>query len=100
MKLALHITDYAWPDGPGRLGPALVEVVATADRLGFEAICVGDHLFQARYVGEVTDPMLECYTTLAFIAAHTTRTRLIPIVTAVSYRYPGMLAKVVTTLDV
>lgn len=100
MKLALHIPEYTWPDGPRLLGPTLVEIVEAADRLGFEAICVGDHLFQAQYVGDVADPMLECYTTLAFIAAHTTRAKLIPIVTAVSYRYPGMLAKIVTTLDV
>lgn len=100
MKLALYLPDFTWPDGPGRLGPTLVEIVEAAERLGFDAIGVGDHLFQAKYVGEVTDPMLECYTTLAFIAAHTSRVQLIPIVTAVSYRQPGLLAKIVTTLDV
>src|SRR5581483_9273401 len=100
MKVALQIADYTWPDGPGRLGPTLAEIAEAADRLGFDAICVGDHLFQVTYVGKVEDPMLECYTVLAFIAAHTSRAKLLPLVGAVSYRHPGMLAKIVTSLDV
>ena len=44
--------------------------------------------------------MLEAYTTLGFLAALTTRVRLHTLVTGVVYRHPGMLAKLVTTLDV
>lgn len=100
MKIGLQIADFAWPGGADRLGPTLVEVAQAADRLGFDSFCVGDHLFQTTWVGAVTDPMLECYTTLTFVAAHTSRLKLLPIVTAVSYRHPGMLAKIVSTLDV
>jgi F420-dependent oxidoreductase-like protein len=100
MKVGLQIADFAWPDGPGNLGPALVEIAQAADRCGFDSFSVGDHLFQTTWVGAVTDPMLECYTTLTFVAAHTSRLKLLPIVTAVSYRHPGMLAKIVSTLDV
>jgi len=44
--------------------------------------------------------MLEAYTTLGFLAAHTSRARLFTLVTGVTYRDPGMLAKIITTLDV
>jgi alkanesulfonate monooxygenase len=44
--------------------------------------------------------MLEAYTTLGYLAAHTSRVELVSWVTAVVYREPGMLAKLVSTLDV
>ncbi len=44
--------------------------------------------------------MLEAYTTLGYLAAHTKRVDLLAWVTAVTYREPGMLAKIVSTLDV
>ena len=44
--------------------------------------------------------MLEAYTALGFIAAHTKRAELLAWVTAAVYRYPGMLAKQISTLDV
>jgi F420-dependent oxidoreductase-like protein len=44
--------------------------------------------------------MLEAYTALGFLAAHTSRARLGTLVTGVHYRYPGVLAKIITTLDV
>ncbi|MDQ3809181.1 MAG: TIGR03560 family F420-dependent LLM class oxidoreductase, partial [Chloroflexota bacterium] len=44
--------------------------------------------------------MLEGYTTLGFLAASTRRVELGTLVTAVSYRSPGLLVKQVTTLDV
>jgi F420-dependent oxidoreductase-like protein len=44
--------------------------------------------------------MLEGYTALGFLAAHTTTVKLQLLVTGVTYRHPGLLAKTVTTLDV
>ena len=44
--------------------------------------------------------MLEGYTTLGFVAAITEQVRLGLLVTGVTYRHPGLLAKTVTTLDV
>jgi F420-dependent oxidoreductase-like protein len=44
--------------------------------------------------------MLEAYTTLGFLAAHTSRMQLLTVMTGVIYRHPGILAKTVTTLDV
>jgi F420-dependent oxidoreductase-like protein len=100
MKLGLQIPDFTTPDGPGGLGAGLAEVARTADAVGFEWISVMDHLFQIRMVGPPEAEMLEAYTTLGFLAAHTTRAKLMTLVTGAVYRPPGLLAKMVTTLDV
>jgi F420-dependent oxidoreductase-like protein len=59
-----------------------------------------DHLFQIASVGKPDDPMLEGYAALNFIACVTRSIRLGTMVTAVTYRHPGVLIKQVTTLDV
>jgi F420-dependent oxidoreductase-like protein len=59
-----------------------------------------DHYFQIPMVGAVELDMLEAYTALGYIAGHTSRVRLGTMVTGVTYRHPGILAKQVTTLDV
>src|ERR1700744_4973 len=58
------------------------------------------HFFQIRGVGPAEREMLEAYTTLGYLAACTSRTKLLTLVTGAIYRYPGILAKIVTTLDV
>ena len=59
-----------------------------------------DHFFQLPFMGGADQPMLEGYTTLGFLAAHTSTVELQLLVTGVTYRHPGLLAKIVTTLDV
>lgn len=100
MKLGLQINDYAWSGGLPRLGPTLIEVAQVADNYGFALIGVADHMWQSSHMGGPEYPELECYTTLGFLAAHTTRTRLLAFVTGVHFRHPAVLIKAVTTLDV
>jgi len=100
MKIGLQIPDFTWPGGPGTMARDLAQIARTADDAGFDAISIMDHLFQISYVGPTENDMLEAYTTLGFLAAHTSRARLFTLVTGVTYRDPGMLAKMVTTLDV
>jgi F420-dependent oxidoreductase-like protein len=100
VKLGLQIPDYTWPGGPERVGADLATVARAADDAGFEFIGVMDHLFQIRSIGSDKRAMLEAYTTLGYLAAHTSRAKLLAIVTGAPYRHPGMLAKIVTTLDV
>jgi F420-dependent oxidoreductase-like protein len=59
-----------------------------------------DHYFQMEHAGSAAEPMLEAYTTLGYVAARTERMTLGVLVTGVMYRHPGLLAKIVTTLDV
>jgi F420-dependent oxidoreductase-like protein len=68
--------------------------------VGFASVWLMDHFFQIRSIGKVEEPMLEAYSTLGFLAAHTQRVRLGTMVTGVMYRHPGVLVKQVTTLDV
>jgi F420-dependent oxidoreductase-like protein len=100
MKIGLQIPDFTWPGGPAELGPTLARIASTADRNGFEYIALMDHFFQISAVGPAENDMLEAYTALGFLAAHTERAKLLTLVTGAIYRYPGILAKTVTTLDV
>jgi alkanesulfonate monooxygenase SsuD/methylene tetrahydromethanopterin reductase-like flavin-dependent oxidoreductase (luciferase family) len=100
MKIGLQIPDFTWPGGAEKIGPTLAEVAKTADDAGFDSIGVMDHLFQIRSVGPSEHEMLEAYATLGFLAAHSKRAKLMTFVTGVHYRHPGILAKIITTLDV
>jgi F420-dependent oxidoreductase-like protein len=100
MRLGLSIADFSTPAGPACLGPDLARVAVTADQLGFAALSVMDHYFQIRMIGPPELPMLEGYTTLAYLAGQTRQIQLGTLVTGVHYRHPGLLAKIVTTLDV
>ena len=100
MKAGLQIPSFTWPDGPEAIGPTLARVVRAADDAGFDSIWVMDHFFQIRGVGRPEEPMLEGWTTLGFMAAHSTRARLGLMVGGVHYRLPALWAKAATTLDV
>ena len=100
MELGLHIADFTWNSGRDGLAATLTRLAQTAEQLGVSRLTVMDHVWQIQMVGAVEDEMLEAYTTLGFLAALTSRVRLHTLVTAVVYREPGLLAKIVTTLDV
>ena len=100
MKLGLQIPWFTWPGGPAEIGPTLARIVRTADDIGLDSIWVMDHFFQIRSVGPATEPMLEGYTTLGFMAANSSRARLGLMVGGVHYRLPGLWVKATTTLDV
>jgi alkanesulfonate monooxygenase SsuD/methylene tetrahydromethanopterin reductase-like flavin-dependent oxidoreductase (luciferase family) len=78
----------------------MTEVVQTAESAGFDAITVADHVWVHPIIGGPLRNHVEAYTTLGYIAAHTERVRLLAMATAAPYRPAGLLAKMVTTLDV
>jgi F420-dependent oxidoreductase-like protein len=100
MKVGLQLSSFSWPGGTKAIGPTLARICHDADEAGFDSIWVMDHFFQIRGVGRPEEPMLEGWTTLGFMAAHTTRARLGLMVGGVHYRLPGLWAKAATTLDV
>lgn len=100
MKLGLQIPYFTWPGGPPALGPRLAEIAHMAEDAGYSSVWVMDHYFQIPMVGAAELDMMEAYTALGFIAAHTSRVRIGTMVTGVTYRHPGILVKQVTTLDV
>jgi F420-dependent oxidoreductase-like protein len=100
MKLGLHYWNYSTPEDPAAIAPTLAQTARIAEQAGVDAFTVMDHYFQMDGMVPAHEPMLEGYTTLGYLAAATERMTLGLLVTGVMYRYPGLLAKVVTTLDV
>jgi F420-dependent oxidoreductase-like protein len=100
MRLGLQISRFRWPGGPPQIASTLASIARAADDAGFTSIWLMDHFFQIGSVGTPEDDMLEAYTTLGFLAAHTKRARLGTLVSGVHHRHPGVLIKQVTTLDV
>lgn len=97
----LHLPSYTFSDTPPeRLFDRVAGQARAAEDAGFSLVTVMDHLYQIPGVGQVTDPMLEAWSTLAALARETTRVRLGTLVTGVTYRNPALLAKTATTLDV
>ncbi|SCE93432.1 LLM class F420-dependent oxidoreductase [Micromonospora saelicesensis] len=100
MKLGLHYWNYSTPADPAVIAPTLAQTATIAEQAGVASFTVMDHFFQMDAVFAAEEPMLEAYTTLGYVAAVTQRMTLGVLVTGVMYRYPGLLAKTVTTLDV
>ena len=100
MKIGLHLPRFTYPGGPPTLAGDLARIAAAADTAGVDRVSVMDHVWQIGPHGPVEHEMLEAYTTLGFLAAHTSRVKLMAMVTGVTYRDPGLLVKAVTTVDV
>jgi F420-dependent oxidoreductase-like protein len=100
MDVDLHLPRFTWPGMPATIGPTLTALVRAAEAHGFRTLSVMDHWFQMDRLWPADEPMLEGYTTLSYAAAKTERLRFRLLVGGVTYRYPGLLAKTVTTLDV
>ncbi|MGW2913374.1 LLM class F420-dependent oxidoreductase [Streptomyces asoensis] len=100
MRVGVHINQFGGTGGAAALGAELAAAGAAAEAAGVSRLSVMDHYFQMEFNGGAEAPMLEAYTTLGYLAAHTSTVRLGALVTGVTYRHPGLLAKIATTLDV
>ena len=101
MKLGLQVINFDWEGNPENTGHKIGEIAQFIDQNNFYSMWVMDHFFQMGGVfGDKDAPMLEGYTTLAYVAALTKHIKIGTLVTGYLYRYPGILAKTVTTLDV
>src|SRR5687768_2811502 len=100
MRLGVHLVSFDFPGGPAAIGPTLAEVVRVAEETGVDNVSCMDHWFQLGFLGPAEGNMPEGYTTLGYLAALTERVELQLLVTGVTYRHPGLLAKIVSTLDV
>jgi F420-dependent oxidoreductase-like protein len=100
MKIGLQIPNFTWPGGPAQIPGTLANIARGVEDAGFYSLWVMDHFFQISMIGPPQHEMLESYSTLGYLAALTKRVKLGPMATGVIYRYPGILVKTVTTLDV
>ena len=100
MHVGLQVPNFTYPNGQAELGDTFGLIVERAERAGFYSFWVMDHFFQIRGVGPAENEMLEGWSALAFAAGRSNHLRLGTLVTGVTYRYPGLLIKTATTLDV
>jgi len=100
MRIGLQVPNFTWSTEQGSLGDTFALIAQRAERAGFDSLWVMDHFFQIFMVGPAENDMLEGYSALAFAAGRTNRIKLGTMVTGVTYRYPALLVKTVTTLDV
>jgi F420-dependent oxidoreductase-like protein len=100
MRIGLQVPSFSFPGGPDEIGPTFGRIAREVDQAGLHSLWVMDHFFQIGMVGPADEPMLEAYSALAYAAALTERITLGTMVTGTVYRYPGILVKTVTTLDV
>src|SRR3954453_5610264 len=100
MELGIHFMNFTLPGGPASLAPLLSATARAAEDGGCASFTLMDHWFQMEQLATAQDPMLEGYTSLGYLAGQTGRMTLGLLVTGVTYRHPGLLAKTVATLDV
>jgi F420-dependent oxidoreductase-like protein len=98
-KFGVQLPNFSGFD-PADLFEHVAGLATAAEDAGFHSVWVMDHFFQLPPLGGPDQPMLEAYTLLGALAARTQRVQLGTLVTGVTYRNPGILAKIVTTLDV
>jgi F420-dependent oxidoreductase-like protein len=78
---------------------ALAEIAGAAEDAGFKSLWVMDHFIQIPQAGREWDDMLESWTTLGYLAAHTRTVKLGTLVTGITYRNAAHVAKLAATLD-
>ena len=100
MKIGLQVGHFTYAGGTPGIGPEFAKLARGVEAAGFDSFWVMDHFFQLPHRGATEDPMLEGYSALSYVAAVTDRIRLGTLVTGITYRHPGIVAKTVTTLDV
>jgi F420-dependent oxidoreductase-like protein len=100
VQLGIHIVAFDYPGGATAIAPMLANVGKVTEAIGASHLSVMDHWFQMEQMAPAESPMLEGYTSLGYLAANTSTVPLGLVVTGVTYRHPGLLAKIVTTLDV
>src|SRR5438093_9527933 len=76
----------------------LAEMAGGIEAIGLDSIWVGDHLLYRFPDGTLRGPW-ECWTTLAALAAVTSRVELAPFVASTAFHNPAMLAKMAATIE-
>ena len=70
-----------------------------AEQVGFSGLALMDHLIQIPQVGRAWEPIPEPWVSLGFLAGLDTGLRLGTLVSPVTFRDPGIIAKTVATFD-
>lgn len=96
LRVVLQVSRFPWGADPTGW---LKGIALAADEAGFAGIALMDHLIQIPQVGTAWEPIPEPWVTLGMLAGLDTRLRLGTLVTPVTFRPAGIVAKAVATLD-
>lgn len=97
LRVVLQVSRFPWGAEPG---PWLRDLAVTADEMGLDGLALMDHLIQIPQVGRDWEPIPEPWVTLGFLAGVGTALRLGTLVSPVTFRAPGIIAKTAATLGV
>ena len=97
VDVVLQVARFPWGQDPAGW---LRDIALAADQAGFAGIALMDHLIQIPQVDRAWEPIPEPWVTLGLLAGLDTSLRLGTLVSPVTYRPPGIIAKTVATLDV
>lgn len=100
MKFGIHNPSWIFDSDPLLIFDEVKNKAQWAEMHGFSWFSLMDHLIQIRGVGEADEPFMESWSTLAALASVTSRIRLAPLVSSVSYRNPAHLAKIAAGVDI
>jgi F420-dependent oxidoreductase-like protein len=100
MDVGIHFMNFTLSGGPEAIRTHVRDTAEAAEAAGCTMFTCMDHYFQMEAFTRAEDPMLEGYTTLGYVAGRTETMTLGLLVAGVTYRHPGLLAKIATTLDV
>nr|WP_221634086.1 LLM class flavin-dependent oxidoreductase [Nocardioides luti] len=96
LRVVLQVSRFPWGEDPAGW---LRSVALAADEAGFAGLALMDHLIQIPQVGRAWEPIPEPWVTLGMLAGLDTRLDLGTLVTPVTFRPAGVVAKAAATLD-
>jgi F420-dependent oxidoreductase-like protein len=100
LRFGLQLPRHGWEGGPSATRASLRDVARAAEDAGFTSLWLMDHFIQIPQAGREWEDLLECYTTLGYLAGVTETATLGALVTGVTYRNVALLGKMIATLDV
>ncbi len=98
MSKKIWFEIHAPPEG--KSFEEMKQICQTTEEAGFDLFTLTDHLMNMNDPNGVGNHPLECWTTLAALAAVTRKIKLGTLVTCYAYRRPTILAKMATTVDI
>lgn len=96
LSFVLQVSRFPWDTDPAAW---LSAVAVAAEEAGFAGVALMDHLIQIPQVGRPFEAIPEPLVTLGLLAGATTTLHLGTLVSPVTFRPPGLLAKSLATLD-
>jgi F420-dependent oxidoreductase-like protein len=100
MKFGLHNPCWVFGSEPSEMFEEVKRRAQWAESHGFAMFSVMDHFVQMPGIGAIDEPFMESWTTLAALAAVTSKIRLATLVSSVAFRNPALLAKMAVNVDI